>query len=197
MSWLVPRASEKSQLSLHVERPGEGKLYAVLASEGVKDPPDLKTGGSGLEVTRAWHKADGSALDPAADVKLGEIIFTELTIKNSTSETIENVALVDRLPAAFEIENPRLGRGAEASFIDKELLWELSYMNIRDDRLEVFGALRPQAIKKVWYAARAVVSGRFTIPPVEAEAMYDPDKWARESGGKTNVKGPWEEFAAQ
>jgi len=38
---------------------------------------------------------------------------------------------------------------------------------------------------------RVVTSGRFTIPPVEAEAMYDPTLWARAKGGTAVVSGPW------
>jgi uncharacterized protein YfaS (alpha-2-macroglobulin family) len=44
------------------------------------------------------------------------------------------------------------------------------------------------------YGVRAVTSGRFTLPPVEAEAMYDPSLWAREPGGQVRVEGDWKEF---
>lgn len=194
-SWKFTHASELNQLAVRVD--GGSQLFAIISSQGVKDPPDFTVGGNGLEVTRSWYKPDGVKMNPETDVKLGEIIFTELTLRNTTQETIRNIALVDRFPAAFEVENPRLGRSTAANFIDKDSLWDVSYLNIRDDRLEAFGSLKPQEKKSVWYAVRAVVSGRFNIPPVEAEAMYDPQLWARAIGGKTNVKGPWEEFAGQ
>jgi uncharacterized protein YfaS (alpha-2-macroglobulin family) len=38
---------------------------------------------------------------------------------------------------------------------------------------------------------RVVTSGKFTIPPVEAEAMYDPTLWARDKGGTAVIGGPW------
>lgn len=194
-SWTVVRASEKPALAVKVAKKDQGKVYLMLSSEGIRQQPDFKMGGQGLAITRNYRKADGTPLDAEAEVTLGEVIFTELTIKNVSASTIQNVALVDRFPASWEVENPRLGRGATASFIDQENLWELAYMNVRDDRMEVFGTLKAQELKKVYYASRAVVAGRFTIPPVEAEAMYDPTVWAREPGGKTNVKGPWKEFA--
>jgi uncharacterized protein YfaS (alpha-2-macroglobulin family) len=62
---------------------------------------------------------------------------------------------------------------------------------LRDDRLEAFGALAPGAKKKIVYSVRAVTSGKYTIPPVELEAMYDPTLWAREKGGTAVVGGPW------
>ena len=59
------------------------------------------------------------------------------------------------------------------------------------DRLEAFGSLPPGQTKKIVYTVRAVTSGKFTIPPVEAEAMYDPTLWARDKGGTAVVSGPW------
>ena len=94
-------------------------------------------------------------------------------------------------------KNPRLGRGTTAEFIDTEQIWAADYMNIRDDRIEVFGALKPYETRKVYYASRAVLGGRFAIPPVEAEAMYDPRIWAREVGGFTNIKSPWAEVSGK
>jgi uncharacterized protein YfaS (alpha-2-macroglobulin family) len=64
-------------------------------------------------------------------------------------------------------------------------------MNMRDDRLEAFGALPARTTKKIIYTVRVVTSGKFTIPPVEAGAMYDPTLWAREKGGTAIIGGPW------
>ncbi len=47
---------------------------------------------------------------------------------------------------------------------------------------------------EVVYAVRAVTAGQFTVPPVEAEAMYDPEIWTRAAGGEITVDGPWEDF---
>ena len=72
--------------------------------------------------------------------------------------------------------------------------WTADYVNMRDDRMEAFGALEARETKKVVYAVRAVTAGHFTLPPVEAEAMYDPRIWAREPGGEVEVTGPWKDF---
>jgi uncharacterized protein YfaS (alpha-2-macroglobulin family) len=64
-------------------------------------------------------------------------------------------------------------------------------MNLRDDHLETFGTLPAKTSRQLVYTVRVVTSGRFTIPPIEAGAMYDPTLWARESGGTAVVSGPW------
>ncbi|HEX3760435.1 MAG TPA: hypothetical protein VHW23_17085, partial [Kofleriaceae bacterium] len=134
----------------------------------------------------------GSPIDPAAgQVKLGDLVYVELELENTSGAAIQNIALVDRLPAGFEIENPRLGRSTQADWLKDIELWTPDFMNLRDDRLEAFGALPPHTGKKVIYTVRAVTSGTFTIPPVEAGAMYDPTLWARARGGTAVIGGPW------
>lgn len=196
-SWIVPQATERSDLKLKVSKKAEGNLYLVIASEGVLKETDFKTGGEGIEITRTYRKPDGGVLNIESGVALAGMIYTELTIRNKTGERVDNIALVDRFPAGWEIENPRLGRGTTQDFIDPEQAWQADYMNIRDDRIELFGGLNPGETRKVWYASRAILGGRFRIPPVEAEAMYNPRIWAREAGGVTNVKGPWNEVSGQ
>ena len=124
-------------------------------------------------------------------LRLGELVFVELEVGNTSGQTIQNIALVDRLPAGFEVENPRLGRSTTAEWIDADKAWALDFLNMRDDRLEAFGKLKTGETKKVVYTVRAVTSGKYTTPPVEAEAMYDPTLWAREKGTTAVVGGPW------
>ena len=122
---------------------------------------------------------------------VGTVAYVEIEVANTSGEQIQNLALVDRLPAGFEVENPRLGRGFKADWIEPEEQWALDFLNMRDDRLEAFGTLRSGESKKVVYTVRAVTSGTYTVPPVEIEAMYDPTLWAREAGGKAVIGGPW------
>ena len=121
-------------------------------------------------------------------------MFVEVALENTTAARIPNVALVDRLPAGFEVENARLGRSMSLAWARESDQWTLEHMNLRDDRLEAFGALGPKEKRTVVYAVRAVTAGTFAVPPVEAEAMYDPATWARGqnvTGGKAVVGGPW------
>jgi len=58
----------------------------------------------------------------------------------------------------------------------------------------MFGAIEAGKTATVVYAVRAVTSGTFTVPPVEVEAMYNPDIWAREAGGRIQIAGPWKDY---
>jgi hypothetical protein len=193
-TWAVARASEYSELKVRVDDiQGGGKIFAILSSDGVKENAVYKLGGAGLKLDRSYRTADGEPLNLSdGSIALGEMIYALIEIKNETGERIQNIALVDRFPASWEIENPRLGRGSTTlSWIDKDALWAVDYMNLRDDRIELFGALERGQTRTIVYALRAVTAGQFAIPPVEAEAMYYPDHWAREAGGRVVVTGPW------
>lgn len=191
--WNLARASEYESLTLDVPAKGEGKLYLLLSSEGVRATPDWRTGGEGLNLTRRYLDATGQPLALGGGLNLGDVVYIELTVKNTTAERVANIALVDRIPAGWEIENPRLGRDGDVEWVDRDSLWQADHMNLRDDRLEVFGHLEKGQSRKVVYAVRAVTAGRFTVPPVEAEAMYDPRVWAREGMASVVVRGPWQD----
>jgi uncharacterized protein YfaS (alpha-2-macroglobulin family) len=194
-TWALARASEYPSLELQLEKKGEGKVFAILSSQGVRQNGSYRLGGQGLSVTRRYRTLDGAEVDVRdGAVPLAQMLFVELEVKNTTGERVQNLALVDRLPAGWEIENPRLGRGVPVEWVDRETLWQADAMNVRDDRLELFGALEKGEARKVVYAVRAVTAGTFTLPPVEVEAMYDPRVWAREAGGQVEVSGPWKDF---
>ncbi|WP_044180559.1 alpha-2-macroglobulin family protein [Hyalangium minutum] len=193
-TWALVRASERKGVTLDLKEKGEGKLFLIINSDGVRSNGDVKTGGNGLAINRTYKKLDGSTVSPGDAVNLADLLYVEVELKNTTSERIQNIALVDRLPAGWEIENARLGRGGAVEWVDSEQLWTADYVNIRDDRMEVFGSLQAGESKKVVYAVRAVTAGKFTLPPVEAEAMYDPRIWARQAGEQVEVSGPWKDF---
>lgn len=190
-SWSVARASEHDELTVEVADTKGAKVYLILSGEGVRADAKYQLGGNGLALERSYRRASGEPFDlQDGSVKLGDVVYAEITLSNKTGERIQNIALTDRFPASFEIENPRLGRGSTVlSWLQPDDLWTLDYMNLRDERIELFGALEANQSKKFIYALRAVTAGQFVVPPVEAEAMYYPDHWARQAGGRAAIRG--------
>ena len=190
-TWALQRASEYKSLTLDVPDSANG-MWLVMSSEGVRPNATYKIGGNGLAVSRSYHKLDSTEIAPSAGtLKLGDLIFVEIDLENTSSEVMRNIALVDRLPAGFEIENPRLGRDTKPDWVKDQDVWSVDFMNMRDDRIEAFGALGPHQSVKVVYTVRAVTAGKFTIPPIEAGAMYDPTLWARDKADTAVIGGPW------
>jgi hypothetical protein len=188
-SWTLGRASEYSRLTLTIPSKGEGSLFVLVSSDGVREDADLSAFDEGVAVTRRWMDSSGGALRSDASPDLGDLLHVVVQVRNLRSHPISNLAVVDRLPAGFEIENPRLGRqGSEQS---GGRPWAVDSMNLRDDRVELFGTLPAGEVRTFTYAVRAVTAGEFAVPPIEAEAMYDPTVRSREPGTRLRIQGPW------
>ena len=196
-SWSLYRASEYGELTLKVTGKTEGKLYLVISSEGIARDAVYEYGGNALVVTRNYRRrSDGKIMDLSKErLKLGEVVDVELTLSNSSSAAIQNIALVDRFPAGLEMETPRLGHstGQPRKWLNRRLEMRPEHVNNRDDRVELFLALGGRRAVKAGYSLRATTSGEFRLPPTEAEAMYDPRLWARAEGGSIVVLAPGQE----
>src|SRR6185503_15708779 len=130
-AWTLMRASEYKQLALDVPAQAAG-AWLVISSEGVRAGASYKVGGNGLKVARTYKDLGGNAIDPSkGELKLGELVFVDVELANTSGDNIQNIALVDRLPAGFEIENPRLGRSTQAEWMKDVQMWTPEYMNLR------------------------------------------------------------------
>lgn len=190
-TWQLSRATEARDLDLTVSGLGTGGLYAMLTVRGQRPPTAADFGDHGVSVDRSWVDAEGNPVDARA-IQLGDVLYVHLRVENLLGVSAPNVAVVDRLPAGFEIENPRLGRGGLPEALQSDDVWSVEHMNVRDDRLEVFGELPARTGVDVYYQVRAVTAGTFTAPEVAAEAMYDPGFWSRGHAQTVEIHGPWE-----
>jgi len=95
-----------------------------------------------------------------------------LTVR-AKDKPVNNLVVVDLLPAGLEIENPRLRSRGQLEY-DPQMDYSPAYQDIRDDRILLFSdSLSGE--QHFSYTVRAVTPGRFNIPNAYAEAMYDPD----------------------
>ncbi|MDR0390028.1 MAG: alpha-2-macroglobulin [Spirochaetaceae bacterium] len=144
----------------------QGGFESELPAEEIKNQ---------LEVFREFLDETGKAVN---SVKIGDAITVRVNFRTTNNKTISDLALVDLLPTGLEadIESVRSaasGRGAAGS----GSRWRPDYVDIREDRLVIYGKAGPQ-IASFSYRARAINSGSFTVPPLFAEAMYDKSVWA-------------------
>ena len=170
-----------AQVKIAIE--GEGSCYYYWSAFGIRRDSFIEEYDRDLEVRRRYLKQDGMPYDN--EFRHGDLVIAEVTVKALTSN-LENVVVVDMLPAGFEIENARLASRAGIPWL-KTQDFKPDYVDIRDDRLIFFGTFPRQRERKFHYALRAVTRGNFTLPPVSAEAMYDPAKSSVAGSGKLKV----------
>ena len=131
----------------------------------------------GITIRRRYLDEHGKPL-ASNQVQSGDLILVELTIESPTAQ--QNLVVEDLLPAGLEIENSRLETTATHKVSRKvkepDLHQEMyqARFDIRDDRMIIFGHLAENGLARHTYAARAVVPGRFALPPARVESMYDP-----------------------
>ncbi|MDE0465565.1 MAG: alpha-2-macroglobulin [Candidatus Poribacteria bacterium] len=165
-------AWDGTRIQLSVE--GEGSCYYYWSAFGIQRDSFIEEYERELQVSRRYFNKDGEGL--TGTFVHGDLIVAEITVKALTAN-LENVVIVDMLPTGFEIENPRLESRAGIPWL-KAQDFKPDYLDIRDDRLIFFGTFPRQRERKFYYALRAVTQGEFTLPPIVAEAMYDPTKSA-------------------
>ena len=151
---------------------GEGSCYYYWSAFGIRRDSFIEEYERELQVHRRYFNKDGENL--SGTFVHGDLIVAEISVKALTAN-LENVVVVDMLPTGFEIENPRLESRAGIPWL-KAQGFKPDYIDIRDDRLIFFGTFPRQRERKFYYALRAVTKGEFTLPPITAEAMYDPTK---------------------
>ena len=192
ISWTLRGATGLDDVELEVEGAG-ARQWLVTTVEGARAVDDLPVGGDGLKISRTWLTAKGEPVDWSSHA-LGDRLFVRVDVTNTSKRRVSNVAVVDRLPAGWEIENPRLGSDLRPDWARSIRTWGAEHMNVRDDRIELFGTISGQRTITVLYSVRAVTAGTFQLPDVTAEAMYDPDVWARQPGKEVSILGPWSAF---
>jgi uncharacterized protein YfaS (alpha-2-macroglobulin family) len=162
---------------------GDGACYYYLQSSGVSDKSSVAEYDRGVEVRRQFYNRYGSRVD-LSQVKQGDLLIAAITI-SSNEDRLDNLAVVDLLPAGFEIENPRMGKDASFSWTEDAVTPD--YMDIRDDRIILFMSLHESKEYYFYYAVRAVTCGQFILPSIKAECMYEPEISSFSSSGQLGV----------
>ncbi|KAL6044106.1 Alpha-2-Macroglobulin, variant 2 [Balamuthia mandrillaris] len=122
-----------------------------------------------------WHVVKGS--------------LVRVTLTVTANFPRYNIALVDKLAAGLEAENPAINKVTKDKSVkeeeekgkdkeeekDKTTVW-WQHQNLRDERVECYASELAKGVEyKYEYIARATSEGRFVVPPCRCEEMYNPD----------------------
>ncbi len=138
-----------------------GAYFQVVEAGFDKELPQ-KPIADGLEVHRDFLDASGNAVNTG---RVGEAVTVRIRARSLSGHEVTNAALVDMLPGGFEIvaESLRPGAGTVPG---------IDFTEVREDRAVFFGTIGA-SVRTITYRIKPCNRGRFIIPPIFAESMYD------------------------
>lgn len=168
--WVGSDINTLGALKLTKAPAGRDVFFSVLTSGAPKAESHAPTA-QGLDVDQTFLTQTGAPLD-LNQVRQGELIVMKTRVRSTTGR-LDNVVVQSLLPAGLEVENPRLATTEKLDWMDDTAFME-GHQDLRDDRVLVFTSLDGKGWKVRYSVLRAVTPGVFTLPPVQAEAMYIP-----------------------
>ena len=158
-----------SSASLELKNTGKSTLFARLVAEGIPAEGKEEAYANGLTLAVSYMDHDGHPVNTSA-LQQGTNFTAVVTVSNSSPRGYNHLVLTEVFPAGWEILNTRFLTGGT---VDNRVTG-VNYQDIRDDRAYSYIDYLP-AGKQVTVRINlcAVYPGRFYLPPVYCEAMYD------------------------
>ncbi|OHD17165.1 MAG: hypothetical protein A2087_00175 [Spirochaetes bacterium GWD1_61_31] len=165
---------------LAIENRNNLNLFYQVTQAGFDQAPPTAEIKNGIEVYREFLGENGQ---PISSARLGDTVLIKLAFRSLDNRTFRDVALVDLLPAGLEADIASIRASGNDS------AWRPDYIDIREDRLVIFGTVT-NTLGSFTYRTRAINTGRFVVPPLFAEAMYDKSAWALRPQANFEISPP-------
>jgi uncharacterized protein YfaS (alpha-2-macroglobulin family) len=180
-----------------VKNEGDKSVWLQVTARGVPRGPQ-PAASQGLSVMRTYYTLDGREPD------LGKLRQNDRLVVSLTGRKLDGVyhevALLDLLPAGFEIEAV-LTNDTVKSFPFLQMVSPIRIAEARDDRFFAAFNLGKRPYNSwsgdpaddidsyhVAYVVRAVTPGSFALPAVHVSDMYAPRVYARSAMGQVTIE---------
>ncbi len=171
--------------NLIIEAKGNGKVYYFWNTEGIKINEPVKEEDSFMKVRRTYYNYRKGTKITNNEFKQGDLIVCKISL-TGYEKSAENIVISDLIPAGFEIENPRLKTSTNLTWKPVNKMY-IQYMDVRDDRLLLFTTLQRKKTTEFFYMLRVVNKGKYNLPVIGAEAMYDREFHSFNGAGVVTV----------
>lgn len=170
----------KSQQTVTLKNNKDNTLYVRITTSGILPVGEEKVMQGKLTSTVLYENRDWEPMN-MAQISQGAEVIARITVKNTSQESVQNVALTQIVPSGFEIVNTRYTDFG--SFANNKA----DYIDIRDDRTNFYFPLNAGESRTFKVLLNASYLGKYYLPGVQAEAMYD-------NTYSTRTKGMWIEI---
>ena len=156
---------------------GANQLYVKLTTEGVPATGDPSDAASHLQMEVSYTDMGGRSIK-VEELEQGTDFVAVVTLRNpGTKGNLREMALNQVFPSGWEIHNSRMDDGATTLVSSPS-----DYQDIRDDRVYTYYSLNRGDRKTFRIKLNATYLGRFYLPSVTSDAMYDNTIHARQHG---------------
>jgi len=167
---------------VQVTNQGKNILFARVIISGVPGYDGVAAASNNLKMKISWKSVHGGAINPQK-LPQGTNFIMEVTITNpGLRGNYQQLALSQVFPSGWEIINARSSSLAQTQTAASAFL----YQDVRDDRVYTHFDLDAAQSKTFSVMLMAAYQGKFYLPAVLCEAMYDNTLNAR-------VPGEWVE----
>ena len=183
--------------ALTVKNLSKQKLYAHLSLTGTPLPGEEQpASGEGVGLEVGYAGLDGVALD-VSKIRQGTDFVATVTVTNRSGVRLDDLALTQIVASGWEIHNPRFeqagetgGEEGEDESAARQRSQEskpFDYQDIRDDRVMTYFALNSGESRSFRVLLNASYLGRYYVPGIAVESMYDARKSAQLRGTWTDI----------
>ena len=157
----------------------DNTVFVRVINHGVLPVGEEQAISRNLKAQLRFKTRDGSIINPD-QIQQGTDFIAEVTISNQKGDQITDVALSEIFPSGWEIVNTRFtdfGNFGENS---------VTHTDLRDDRANFYFNLKGYETRTIRVLLNASYLGKYYLPGIQCEAMYDNDYLVR-------TKGQWVE----
>ncbi|MCF8302609.1 MAG: hypothetical protein K9I94_04965 [Bacteroidales bacterium] len=163
---------------------GDSRVFARMIRSGIPAGTKEEAAYSYLQMNVRYLNMDEIEIDPE-ELEQGTDFMAEVTMKHpGTRDDYEELVLTQIFSSGWEIHNSRLDNvsGKKDNGFD--------YRDIRDDRVHTFFDLQSGSAKTFRVKLNAAYIGRYYLPMVSCQAMYDNEIYAQKPGQWVEVVMP-------
>ena len=166
-----------TSINYSIENNGKGMLYARLINRGKPPIGEEKEGNENIMVSAVYKDMSGNVISPA-ELEQGTNFMLSVTVKNlGLMGELKNLALINYIPSGWEIHNARMD-GNESALKNGTY----DYQDIKDDKVMTYFDLYTNESKTFNLLLNASYAGKYYLPAINVEAMYDKSVYARTKG---------------
>jgi len=183
---LIDLPKDMGSQKISITNKGGKELFARIILTGTPRAGEEKPAASKIKVSTSYTDLEGKALN-LDNIPQGTDINVTVKVQYDWNQSryFREMALNQILPAGWEIRNTRMDQTDSVEGSDY-----YDYQDVRDDRVMTYFSLPYNQSRTFKLQVNAAYAGRYYLPPVQCQAMYDNTISA-------STQGQWIKIVAQ